>query len=290
VVSGQDYAEYVTQNIFAPLDMRHSYAARAPALQDGLAQGYAYMFEHPFRVEEPLLPARLPSGYLIASVEDLAHYAISHLNQGRYGDRILLSPQGMAELHAPAVPVGREVSYAMGWQVGRLEGEPYLEHGGVLRSFRSQIVLLPESGRGVILLANAHGFEQLSQVTELAKGVLRLLNGKPAAPVTLPFRLRFLYWAVLLAPVLLTAGMVYSWQFRRNKGIVHLLLVVLLYSGLATLWLILLPRLMGASIGSIVRAEIFYRELAGGVVASAVLGIGWSVIYTAMNLRARRAN
>jgi CubicO group peptidase (beta-lactamase class C family) len=30
-VSGQSYADYVTQHIYEPLDMRHSYASRAPA-------------------------------------------------------------------------------------------------------------------------------------------------------------------------------------------------------------------------------------------------------------------
>src|SRR3990172_4762049 len=40
-VSGQSYADYVTQHIFEPLDMRKSYASRAPALADGLAEGHS---------------------------------------------------------------------------------------------------------------------------------------------------------------------------------------------------------------------------------------------------------
>jgi hypothetical protein len=225
----------------------------------------------------------------IASVEDLAHYAVAQLNGGRYGDRSILSPQGMAELHAPASPVGGEVQYAMGWQVGPLDGMPALGHGGALRSYRSQIYLLPESGSGVLLLANAHGFEQLMQVPDMAKGIVRLLNGEPPAPVSLSLKVRFLYWAVLLTPVWMIPGIVYSWRHRRNKGAAHLLVVVLLYGGVALLWLIVLPRLMGVSVWSVVRAGIFYPELAYGMVASALLGIGWSVLYTAMNLRARRA-
>jgi hypothetical protein len=248
------------------------------------------MFGHAFGVEERLLPARLPSGYLIASVEDLAHYALAHLNEGRYGDTSILSPQGMAELHAPVIPMnGIENHYAMGWHVGMLDGVQYIEHGGALRSFRSQILLLPESGWGIILLANAHGFEELMQVAELAKAVVRLLNGGPAAPVSLPLKVRFLYWAILLTPPLMILGIVYSWRYWRNEGAGHILLVALLYVGLAVLWLIVLPRLIGASIWSLVRIEIFYRELAYGVVASAVLGIGWSAIHAAMNLRRRRA-
>ena len=101
----------------------------------------------------------------------------------------ILSPQGIAEMHAPAVPKGGEqCQSAMGWQVGPLDGMPALGHGGALRSYRSQIYLLPESGWGVILLANAHGFEQLVQVPDIAKGIVSLLNGKPPAPVSLPLK------------------------------------------------------------------------------------------------------
>src|SRR3989337_2657597 len=85
-VSGQSYAEYMTQHIFEPLDMRHSYASRAPALADGLSEGHHYMFGHAFVSEGPIPPAHLPSGFLIASVEDMAHYTIAQLNDGRYGD------------------------------------------------------------------------------------------------------------------------------------------------------------------------------------------------------------
>jgi CubicO group peptidase (beta-lactamase class C family) len=78
-VSGQSYADYVTQHIFEPLDMRHSYASRAPALADGLAEGHIYMFGRVFRDEGPMPPANLPAGTLIASVEDLSHYLIAQL-------------------------------------------------------------------------------------------------------------------------------------------------------------------------------------------------------------------
>ena len=43
-VSGQTYADYVSEHIFAPLEMRHSYASETPALADGLAAGHLYMF------------------------------------------------------------------------------------------------------------------------------------------------------------------------------------------------------------------------------------------------------
>ena len=286
-VSGQSYAEYVTQHIFEPLDMRHSYASHAPALADGLAEGHYYMFGHAFRREQDLPPAHLPAGFLIASVEDMTHYAIAQLNDGRYGDTAILSAQGIAELHAPTIPTGGGAHYAMGWEVGTMDGMRFIGHEGANSTFRSNIYLLPEQGWGVILLANAHGFEQFLQLTEVAKGVLGILNGKASTPVTLPFNLRFLYWTIVLMPLLQIFGIAYSWRYWRNKGIGHILVIVILYGTVAFLLLLGVPQLTGLPIWSGMRVS--YPDLGYGVILGGTLGIGWSVVYTAMNLKARRS-
>jgi CubicO group peptidase (beta-lactamase class C family) len=267
--------------------MRHSYASRASALADGLAEGHHYMFGHAFEREYAVPPSGVPEGYLIASVEDMTHYAIAHLNDGRYGDTSILSAQGIAELHAPAIPAGGDQHYAMGWVVGTADGIPLVQHSGDSGHFHSIAVLMPDRGSGFVLLANASGFEQLWQVDGIAGGIFNLLNGKPPAPVSLPIKVRFLYWAVMLTPLLMILGIAFSWRYWRNKGAGHILLVVLLYGGVALLWLIVVPQLNEAPIWSGIR--ISHPELAYALLASAVLGFGWSAIFTAMNLMARRS-
>ena len=79
----------------------------------------------------------------------------------------------------------------------------------------------------------------------------------------------------------------YSWRYWRNKGVGHILLVVLLFGGVAFLWLFGVPRLVGSPIWPAI--WFVYPELAYGLIAGAALRIGWSVIYTLMNLRRRRA-
>jgi CubicO group peptidase (beta-lactamase class C family) len=285
-VSEQSYADYVTQHIFEPLDMRHSYASRAPALADGLADGHHYMFGYAFRWELATPPGHLPSGYLIASVEDMTHYVIAHLNEGRYGDAAILSPQGMAELHAPAIPWWGDTHYAMGWAVGTWSEIPAIWHGGYEFSYLSMLTLLPESRSGVILLSNANGFVQSPQVEGITRSVVDMLNGKPPAPISPPFHYRFLYWTILLTPLLQILGIAYSWRYWRNKGVGHIFLVVLLYGGAALLLLFGVPQLIGMSIWSGIR--ITFPDLGYGLIVGATLGIGWSAIYTAMNLMRRR--
>jgi len=140
--------------------MHHSYTSRTLALGDGLAERHRYMFGHAFAYEGTSPPTILPSRLLITSVEDLSYLAVAQLNDGRYGDSSILSPQGITELHDPTVRVnGGDAHHAIGWLVGTFDDEPLIDHGGLLYNFRSQIFLLPEKGWAVILLANASGFE-----------------------------------------------------------------------------------------------------------------------------------
>jgi len=290
-VSGQSYADYVTQHIFEPLDMRHSYGSRTPALIDGLTDGYHYLFGYAFRWELTPPPGHLPAGFLIASVEDMTHYAIAHLDEGRYGDTAILSPQGIAELHAPAIPWQGDMQYAMGWAVGALNGTPAVYHGGTEFSALSMLILLPESRSGVILLSNASGFVQLPQVEGIARSVVDMLNGKPPVPISPPFHYSFLYWTIVLMPLLQILGIMYSWRYSwqhsRNKGISHFLLVVILYSTVGLLLLFGVPQLLGMPIWDGIR--ISFPDLGYGLIVGATLGIGWSVFYTAMHLRMRRS-
>ena len=190
-VSGLSYAEYVSQHVFEPLDMRHSFASRAPVLADGAAARHYYLFGRVFELEGAMPLANLSAGLLIASVEDLLHYVIAQLNGGRYGDTSILSAQGIAELHAPSIPAGGDADYAMGWAVSKMDGESVVWHGGNDGRMHSVVMLMPDRSSGFVLLANASGFEQLDQVGGIARGVFFMLNGKPPTPVTLPFPSRF---------------------------------------------------------------------------------------------------
>src|SRR3989442_429015 len=63
-VSGQSYATYVQQHIFAPLQMHDSFASEQEARRDGLAHGVPGRFReaapHSFPNSEPVTPGHLP--------------------------------------------------------------------------------------------------------------------------------------------------------------------------------------------------------------------------------------
>ena len=87
---------------------------------------------------------------------------------------------------------------------------------------------MPERSSGVILLANASGFEQQSQVLEMAKDVVSLLDDKHPVPFSLPISSRFRYWVFVLTPLLQVLGIVLVWRKRQGiKGWGIILTVIL---------------------------------------------------------------
>lgn len=284
-VSGQPYSDYVTEHIFEPLDMHHSYASHAAALEDGLAQGHTFMFGRAFINEKAMPLAYLPAGGVMASVEDMSHYMIAHMSGGRYGNSSVLSPQGMTELHAPSIPVaGGARHYALGLYVNTVDGIPVLYHPGDTGNFRAVAILMPDSNSGIVLLANASGFEQLisETVDRIGIGVFNMLNGNPPIAVSVPFMVHFLYWAMLLAPMVQILGIFLVWRKREAVKVWGLVLTVIL--NLALVFFILSQSQNRMPLSSLFE---FFPELGYVSIAVAVLGIGWSAIFTAMYLMRR---
>lgn len=283
-VSGQSYGEYVIQHIFKPLDMYSSYASRQPALADGLSDGHLDMFGFAFRSDRGMPPPYLPTGGLISSAEDMSHYMIAQLNAGRYGDTQILSAQGIAEMHKPAIPFGKGY-YAIGWFAGTIDGAAVANHNGDTGNSHSYIWLLPEERSGFVLLANASGFEQrISGVVEqIAHGVYNIQSARPAESASVPFMIHFLYWSILLIPALQILGIAFVWRKREQVNIWGVFLTVVL--NLAVSLSLFGYAQMEMPLRSL---RVVNPELSFIAIVVAVIGVGWSIIYPLMSLRMRK--
>lgn len=185
-VSGKSYEQYIQQHIFEPLSMRHSFTSQDDARAAGLAQGYRWWFGLPVSYDAPCLRDALGAAFLMASVEDMAHWLLLHLD-GTVDAVSILSVAGLEELHRPQVPTQkRGSSSAMGWRVEQLGGVRILRHGGEVSNYRSDMVLVPGENLGVIVLANANnGLIALLGLDQIALPVVRILLGQPVRKTTL---------------------------------------------------------------------------------------------------------
>jgi CubicO group peptidase (beta-lactamase class C family) len=219
--SGETYPAYLQHHVLDPLDMRHTYTSPAAARRDGLAAGHRLWFGIPIAVRSPRTPAgSLPSGQLISCAEDLAHYLAAHLHGGRYRDRQVLSPAGMAELHRPAVEattMGISLGqYAMGWFVEQQAGTTMLTHEGIMPDYFAYLAVLPEQDKAMVLLTNANNvvMEKFS-LLEMGSGTaVQVAGGAPPGPAydLVPWALR----GLLLIPVLQAAGVALTLRRLRS--------------------------------------------------------------------------
>jgi CubicO group peptidase (beta-lactamase class C family) len=186
VVSGQSYASYMQQQVFAPLQMRHSFTSAPEAQRDGLAQEYRWLFGLRVPAQSYFTPSQLPSGYLMSSAEDMCHFLIAQLNGGRFGDARVLSPQGIAAMHAPGVAAGTDgKTYGLGWMTESIGGVSIVRHDGGHPNVRTFLFLEPDLRRGAVVLINSFSLlADATAFTAIREGVARLLAGQEPAPAS----------------------------------------------------------------------------------------------------------
>jgi CubicO group peptidase (beta-lactamase class C family) len=187
-VSGQPYESYIAEQVFAPLHMRHSYTNQSDAQRDGLATGHRSWFGYPRPFEAPYSRATMPSSYLISSAEDITHFLSMQLNGGSYQGISILSREGIAAMHQPAVREGtRDISYGMGWESRSLGGAAVVRHDGTNANFYADMVLNSQDRWGVVILTN---FDSLNlnggRLQNLSGGVISLLRGEMPPEVPSP--------------------------------------------------------------------------------------------------------
>jgi CubicO group peptidase (beta-lactamase class C family) len=222
VASGESYSDYIQKYIFDPLEMRHSYTSKAAAQQDNLAMGYRYWFGHPLPAPNLSIPAgSLPSGWLISSAEDMAHYLIAQLNGGRYDGAQILSEAGIAELHHGAAE-WREMGilvgyYGMGWVSQEVGKSRIVSHSGTVPDFGASMAFVPEQKKGIILLFNANHTMMKLTLDEVGLDAAKLLAGEHLSPSVLdaaPWAMRGMLLIPILqiASVAATLGWLRRWQ------------------------------------------------------------------------------
>lgn len=158
-VSGEPFAQYVEEHIFAPLGMAHSsFRQPLPAgLAGDLATGYHYRggAHRPGQAE---WCQSVPAGALSTTASDMAAFMIAHLQGGRYGDARILQEATAQEMHAQHFSHDPRVSgYAHGFMELNLNGQRLLAHGGDTQLFHSLLALLPERGVGLFVSFNGMG-------------------------------------------------------------------------------------------------------------------------------------
>jgi CubicO group peptidase (beta-lactamase class C family) len=299
-VSGQSYENYVQEHIFDPLEMRHSFTSQDDAIKDGMAMGHVKWFGVNLPKTIPFNRGHMPSGNQICSAEDMAHFLIAQLNDGRYRNVSVLSPAGMAEMHHPAVLTSDDAEeyYAMAWHIGEFGGMPAIYHDGQNGNFATQLVMIPEEKLGVVVMVNVNGAVMLGGVQQIAQGVMAIRMGKQPQPYRAPAFLSNLLGSVVVPvslSILWVAWMVFRFIRRHKRGfparrnVLWTLWVVVLplMIDIGLLWVLLsgIPTLWQLPMSGI---SVMFPDMFLLIVVGAIAVAGWGVTRTALTLLSAR--
>jgi len=161
--SGKTYAQFIQENIFAPLQMTNSGYEDA---QSPLAIGYA----NANAVAEPIdMSIPFAAGGLYSTVEDLYRW-----DQALYTEKIL--PQKLRDLlFTPfaAIPDSGGMSYGYGWVIGEQFNHHVVTHNGGIEGFVSSISRFPADKVVIIVLCN----QQDVNPNEISGQLVRIVFG-----------------------------------------------------------------------------------------------------------------
>lgn len=303
-ISGQSYADYVATNVFAPLGMSRAFTSLEAARAAGMGAAFYPFFGRQTNLDALMAysTATQPSAGMIASAEDMAHYLLMHLNDGRLGDAQLLSPASVATLHQPAVITNPEadVSYAMGWAVWPFpEASPgdeplmALSHGGDWLGHNTMMLLIPERELGVFTYmsggdsANDAALDNvIFNVTLLALGLDASLPAPQAGGLDA-------WWRWIGLGLILFLFIAALWAVRRLRGKplcrrdawLFLALAVLDLALIAYFLLVQLPE----NLTTVPLMLRFSPDLGLMLVIVLILTAGWGMIRTAWAVQRWRA-
>ena len=176
----------------------------------------------------------------------------------------------------------------MGWFVGPVNGIPAVFHQGETFNYHANIVLMPGSHQGVVVLMNAENSVDLfvrGRMGTVAEGVASLLAGQepPSPPSNTGI---FVVYAALLGVIVLqVGGMIRSAAALRRRRVPtgrfgwksRTGLALALNLAWALLVLVLLPKQFGLPLLTLAQG---LPDLAYALLVSGVVALGWGVSRT----------
>ncbi|MHC1784170.1 MAG: serine hydrolase [Anaerolineaceae bacterium] len=290
IVSGQSYDSYIQEHIFNPLDMQHSFVSEAKAMGQGLATGNRFWFGRPYPFTAPYPRASLPHGYLIASAEDMSHYLIAYLNNGQYGDKMIISQTGIDTMYLRPQQEMGDFYYGMGWFIGEKDGIPMMRHGGDTANFHANMILIPEGKWGIVLLENAENYKASEQEDKIADGVAALLIGRRPSTAEAGNFLQTIFTTILLIFSVLVIAMIIStvvlrkWQMEPSfkprswfGKVWRIGLPSLFFLIVGLLFLVFVPVIFERSLSLI---ALYIPDLGYSLIIGGFVSLIWMAIWT----------
>ncbi len=159
---GRSWEDMLKDRLLLPLGLTSTgFWTHATAQAPEFAAGYAVRDGELVRIPFLDLTGIGPAASLYSTAKDLGTWLQFQLDQGRIGDRTLVSPARWDDLHRPQIladpvpfPEFSNDAYALGWRLSTYRGRPAVGHDGMVDGFSSILLFVPGNRIGIAVLAN----------------------------------------------------------------------------------------------------------------------------------------
>lgn len=166
VLTDKKWEDAIRSHVFEPLGMkRTNFSVEESQKDEDFALPYR---EREGKIEQ--IPFRNitnigPAGSINSSVNEMSHWLLVHLNNGKFEGKQIIGPQTVEDMHlahmptgeTPAIPEVTPSDYGLGWFVDTYRGHRRVYHGGNIDGFSALVSMLPQDGVGFVALVNKNG-------------------------------------------------------------------------------------------------------------------------------------
>lgn len=161
-VSGKSYADFLQENIFAPLGMKNTLYDDPARIIKNRADGYLLKGEDLTNSAPIDMSVAYAAGALMSTVEDMLIW-----DQALYTEK-LVSRKTLDEIFTPV-----KGNYGYGWSIGKKGEHARIAHGGNIYGFSAYFARFPDDRLTIIVLSNnqsASGGEITDDLASIAFG------------------------------------------------------------------------------------------------------------------------
>ena len=165
--SGKTWEQFVKERIFDPLQMNSTSYSIADMLErPEFGVGFTErrdsfeIYRIPYYED---ISGVAPCGAIVSNIEDMSHWLIALMNQGKYNGKQVLGEEVLKATLQPAIALPNtaletrgwsevlNAAYGMGRQTASYRGHLITLHGGDLPGFHTQVSFMPQDQVGVIV-------------------------------------------------------------------------------------------------------------------------------------------
>ncbi|HLK29145.1 MAG TPA: serine hydrolase [Puia sp.] len=179
-LTGKKWEDNVREKIFQPLGMSNSYFSVDDMAKNSDASiGYGLKNDSIIKkLDYYHIDAMGPAGSINSSVNDMAKWVTTWINNGKFNDKEIIPTSHRNEAISSQMVIGGALpdkekpdiyfsNYGFGWFLGSYRGHYRVEHGGNIDGFSASTCFFPSDSIGIIVLSNQNGSSVPSIVRNL---------------------------------------------------------------------------------------------------------------------------